>query len=210
MLKAIIFDFDGVIVDTEKDRFKFIQKELAKQKIKINDSALEQIFGKKTLFALKELVPSISENQISEIYAKLQKHGTNKITRLKPLPNLKNLLQLLNKKYTLAIATGSKSKIVNKFLEYHQLQKYFKIITTGEQFNSSKPNPECYIMTLQKLKINSSEAIIIEDSQAGIIAGKKAKCKVFGLKNKYNITQLKKADKIFNNYIQMIDYFNQN
>lgn len=62
-------------------------------------------------------------------------------------------------------------------------------------------------MTLKKLKIKPPEAIIIEDSQAGIMAGKKAGCRVFGLKNKYNIAQLKDSERIFKNYREMITYF---
>jgi HAD superfamily hydrolase (TIGR01509 family) len=126
---------------------------------------------------------------------------------LKPLPDLKNLLRILEKKYKLAITTGSNSNIVNKFLTYHHLQNYFCTLTTGEQFKSSKPNPECYVMTLKKLKISPSEAIIVEDSYAGIMAGKKAGCKVFGLKNEYNVKQLKDSEHIFNNYKEMIKYF---
>jgi len=206
MLKAIIFDFDGVIVDTELDRFNFIKKELSKENIILDDSIFPNFLGKKTSPALKELIPNIQENILKNLDIKRQKYLEENITKLKPLPNIKNLLKTLKKKYSLGITTGSSSIIVKKFLEYHGLMEYFGVITTGEQFKSSKPDPECYILTLNKLNIKPSEAIIVEDSEAGITAGKKVGCKVFGLKNKYNLKQLKNADKTFNNYKEMLEY----
>ncbi len=206
MLKAIIFDFDGVIVDTELDRFKFLQKELVQYNIILDKSVFPNFFGKKTSEALKELVPNISEKTLIEINFKRQKYLEENITKLNLLSQIKELLYTLKKKYFLGITTGSNSKIVNKLLKNHKLEKYFKIIITGEQFKSSKPNPECYTLTLNKLNIKPSEAIIIEDSEAGIIAGKKAGCKVLGLKNKYNSKQIEKADKIFNNHKEISKY----
>jgi HAD superfamily hydrolase (TIGR01509 family) len=210
MIKAIIFDFDGVIVDTELNRFKFIQKELARHNILLDDSILPDIFGIKTSMVLRELVPNISEDIIKEINLKGQKIIKEKIVELKPLPNIKPLLKLLNLRYKIGLTTGSKSMVVNKFLEHNDLLKYFAIITTGEMFKSSKPYPECYLLTLKKLNIQSSEAIIIEDSKAGIMAGKNSGCKVFGLKNQYNSKQIKYADKVFNDYKEMLKYFKEN
>jgi len=209
MIKAIIFDFDGVIVDTEIDRFKFIQKELTKYNIILDDSILPNIFGKKTSEALKELIPNISEDIIREVNAKRQIHIQEKILELKPLQYIKELLEQLSSKYKIGLTTGSESIVVNKFLDHNDLTKYFNVITTGEMFKSSKPDSECYKITLKKLDINPSETIIVEDSEAGISAGKNAGCKVFGLKNKYNSKQIKNADKVFNDYKEMLKHFRE-
>jgi len=209
MIKAIIFDFDGVIVDTEIDRFKFIQKELTKYNIILDDSILPNIFGKKTSEALKELIPNISEDIIREVNAKRQIYIQEKILELKPLQYIKELLEQLSSKYKIGLTTGSESIVVNKFLDHNDLTKYFNVITTGEMFKSSKPDSECYKITLKKLDINPSETIIVEDSEAGISAGKNAGCKVFGLKNKYNSKQIKNADKVFNDYKEMLKHFRE-
>jgi beta-phosphoglucomutase len=210
MIKSIIFDFDGVIVDTELDRFNFIKKELFNENIILDDSIFPNFLGRKTSPTLKEIIPNIHEDTLKKLNIKRQRYLKDNITKLKPLPNITVLLNVLKKKYSLGITTGSNSIIVRKFLKYHKLLKYFTVIITGEQFKSSKPDPECYNMALNQLSIKPSEAIIIEDSKAGISAGKKAGCKVFGLKNKHNAEQIKDADKAFNDYKEMSKYFKEN
>jgi HAD superfamily hydrolase (TIGR01509 family) len=170
---------------------------------------LPNIFGKKTTSALREIIPNISENIIKEVNSRRQLYIQEKILELKPLLGIKKILEQLNSKYIIGLTTGSKSNVVKKFLQYHNIKRYFSVITTGEHFKSSKPDPECYLITLKELNIKPSETIIVEDSEAGIIAGKKAGCKVFGLKNKYNTAQLKKADKAFDNYKEMLIYFKE-
>jgi len=117
------------------------------------------------------------------------------------------LLKQLYKRYRLAITTGSPKEVVMPILKKNTIDKHFVVFVTGEQFNTSKPNPECYTLTLKKLRIKPSEAIIIEDSGAGITAGKSAGCKVFALKNRYNGAQITHADRIFNNHKEISSYF---
>jgi len=80
------------------------------------------------------------------------------------------------------------------------MRKYFNVIISGESFKSSKPNPECYRITLDKLGFLPSETVIVEDSTTGIEAGKSMGCRVFAIKNYYGEKELSKADKIFKNH----------
>jgi len=207
MLKAIIFDFDGVIVDTEEDRFDYLKRELKKYHYILEDKDFPNVSGRRTINAIKDLFPDIPSDIVEKINNDRKNIQKQNIIKLKPISGLKKLLILLSKKNKLAIGTGSSKDVVKTFLDKKGLTKYFDKIICSEDFDSSKPDPECYILTLKKLKVKPSEAIIIEDSEAGITAGKKIGCKVFGLKNEYNAKQLKNADKTFNNYKELSEYF---
>lgn len=206
MIKAIIFDFDGVIVDTENDRFKFFQKELSKHKIKFEAKYKKDFFGRKSQEAFKDMLPDVSSDLIKDIIIKRREFLDTNIISMPIIKDVKTLIKGIDKKYKIALASGSEEKIVKKFLQYHDLLKYFDVLTTGEYLTTGKPDPECYLITLKKLKIKPSEALIIEDAKAGIIAGQRAGCKVLGLKNKYNKEQIKLADKVFNNHKEILKY----
>jgi beta-phosphoglucomutase len=207
MLKAIIFDFDGVIADTELDRFKYLQKELKKYDYSLKQANFPKIFGKKIFSVLKELFPKMPEILIEKIAQKRRKQLKTKITEFMPISGLKTFLSDLNDKYAIAITTGSTREVVSRFLNHHGLNHYFHILICGDDFKSSKPDPEGFRLTIKKLQLTSSDVIIIEDSEAGIAAAKKLKCTVFGLQNKFNFEQIKNADKVFQNYASMRKYF---
>jgi beta-phosphoglucomutase len=207
MSKAIIFDFDGVIADTEKERFDSLKLILKKYNYKLKNDNLKDLFGKKTDIFLKEKFPDMPSSIIKEIQSKRRKDQLSNIKRTKIIPGITQLITFLSKKYTLAITTGSTKEVVDIVLKQNKLDEYFSIIVTGEQFSTSKPDPECYNLTLKKLKQKSSKTIIIEDSVAGITAGKQAECIVFAIKNEYNSEQILHADKIFNSNKELIEYF---
>ena len=206
MIKAIIFDFDGVIVDTELDRFIFLKKELNKYGYKLNKSDFDKIIGRKTIDALKDIFPKIPKIVIEKIYQKRKEILNKQILNMKPISGLLQFLKSIHQRYVLALSTGTKKDIAHAYLKKYDLRKYFDVIITGENFENSKPDPEGFRITLEKLNFDSSEVTIIEDSEPGITAAKRLHCKVFGLKNKHNSFHVKKADMIFNTYYELMNY----
>lgn len=207
MIKAIIFDFDGVILDTEIDRFLELKEEAKKRgyKLKENDKCI--LFGKRTNAFLKERFPNMPIDIIREISSKRKLSILSKAITLPLIPYIIELIKFLANRYTLAIATGSQFLVVERTLKKYDLFKYFKVVVTGEDFPSSKPNSECYKITLKRLNLGNSDVIIIEDSEAGISAAKKIECEVFALQNKFNKSQIKGADKIFKSHKEILKYF---
>jgi beta-phosphoglucomutase len=103
-------------------------------------------------------------------------------------------------KYKIALTTGSGKNIVERTLKEYDLAQFFEYIVTGEQYASSKADSECITLTLKKLHVHPSEAIIIEDSPPGIQAGKTAGCRVFALTTNLPKKDLQQADKIFDSH----------
>lgn len=204
MIKAIIFDFDGVIVESELEKFFNVKNLLSSHKYHLKDEALSRFVGKKTADFLKEEYPDMPEHILESIVNVRRIAVIKNYKKQKLIIGIKELLKYADNKYILALTTGSPRTLVNKILKHHEFQRYFKVIITGEDFKSSKPNPECYLKTLKKLNIKGDEAIIIEDSEAGIIAGKKTGAKVIKLEKIYN--KGIKADKSFKNIKDMKKY----
>jgi beta-phosphoglucomutase len=209
MIKAVVYDFDGVIVDTEKNRFDELRKMLKKDNLHLKASWFKEIIGKKTGHFLREKFPDLTQSAIDKIISLRRKSIIKNTKKIKAMPGIEKTIKSLSKKYVLALTTGSPKNIVLPLLKQLSIRKYFKIIIAGEDFRSSKPNPECYIKTIKKLKMNSSEIIVIEDSKAGIIAAKKAGCKVIALQTKYNKNQIGKANKIFRSHSEIYKYLEQ-
>ena len=99
-------------------------------------------------------------------------------------PGVPDLLDHLKSQgYTLALASSSKKKAIHRMLKENQIECYFNIIVSGEDFKESKPNPEIYHDTRAKLQFVPEECLIVEDSSYGIQAGKAAGMEVVAIKD---------------------------
>lgn len=208
MIKGIIFDFDGVIVDTEKKRFRDLRQILAKKNISLHQEAFPELIGRKTEVFIKEAFPNLPADIILKVADERREKNMINIKRNKLLPGIRNLLHhLKSRKYKLALATGTEKSLVKSVLETNKLMDYFDVQVTGEDFRSSKPNPECYKAALKKLRLSNKEVIIIEDSAAGVNAGKKLGITVFGIPTYLDKKELAGSDRIFKNHMEIMRFF---
>jgi HAD superfamily hydrolase (TIGR01509 family) len=179
---AIIFDLDGVLADSEPWWNKI-------------DAQLLREYGEKNYRGqYHENVLGVSYRLAVEFYKKkfnisaptekLMKRRGEIATeffanRVGLFPNAKRVLEeLREKKLHLAVATSSVSASARPFLDRHQIGKFFDVIVTGDEIEHGKPEPDIYLRTAEKLGINPSECLVIEDSLSGIIAAKAAKMRV--------------------------------
>ncbi len=198
MIKAVIFDMDGVIFDTEHKRFADLKRLLKMHGLILKASHFKELLGKKSDVFVKEVFPSCPMEFCKEIAIErreLQYHNLKGGRLIKGMPELLRHVKLEG--YKTALVTGSKRQIVNRLLEMYLLRRYFDIIITGEDYKSTKPNPECYRLALKKTGARPKEALVIEDAPNGIAAAKKLGCRVFGLKTYLSNKELKEADRVF-------------
>lgn len=187
MIKAVLFDFDGVIINTEKRKFHDLSKLLVKSGYKVRKGFFGRMVGKKTVSFLKEEYPKMPENEISSLNILRRKMEYLNLGAYKMIPGLKPLLGYLRKKgIMIGIVTGSEHDFVTKILREKKLLEYFSCVVSGEQFTNSKPDPECYIHALRKMDLSPSDAIVIEDSKAGAAAAENAGMRVFLLNTYVN------------------------
>ena len=176
--KAVIFDMDGVLVDSEKYYIKLIKEAFALNGKKVDERELYPIIGadeQRSLEYICTLVKRLGEEESlkRDIFARLQDSRPEYRELLfDEVPDM--LENLLTKGYILAIASSSSMKAIRRMLEETGLAKYFKVVVSGEEFVKSKPDPAIYNYAIKRLRLKKEECVIIEDSAYGIEAGKRA------------------------------------
>ena len=175
MIEAIIFDMDGVLVDSEP-----IHVEIEKQQFLLNEVTISEEEHQKYMGTASDMMwRTIAERQkmrlsIEELIEQNRTESIRIFSELTEIPVMPGLVELLEKlkakKYPLAVASSSFPEIIDIILEKTQLKKYFKVIVSGEEAGKSKPEPDVFLLASQKLGIKPENCLVIEDSFNGIAA----------------------------------------
>ena len=203
MIKACIFDLDGVIVDTAKYHFLAWKKLANELNIKFTEKDNERLKGVSRLESLEIVLKLGNLQLIQDEKIKLAKKKNNyyleyisALTEDDILPGVRNFIEKLRiNNIKMAIASASKNtKIILKKLK---LEQKFDVIIDGTMIINAKPDPEIFLKAAEKLKVKPEECVVFEDAVAGIQAAKKAKMKVIGVGS---AQILQDADKVIRNF----------
>ena len=178
MIKAVIFDMDGVLVDSEPVYQEATINVLNSLNIKATKDDLLKLAGGSSLH-FNKFIQDVSKGSIScEDFNKIcdQYYLDNPVKYEEIMfPHVRETLDYLKDRgYILALASSSKEYEIENVLKRCDLKDYFKLIVSGEVFKESKPNPEIYLTCIKKLNLEAKECVAIEDSEYGIEAAKKA------------------------------------
>jgi HAD superfamily hydrolase (TIGR01509 family) len=173
MINTVIFDLDGVLVDTEKIHLTALQSSIVRcTGLKDEDILhLLEIDGTTTKSKLKRLQSSIglSNCQIEDIDRQKQLCVIGEIKKnVFPTDHLTSLLSdLKSSGFTLALASNSRYSNVILILDILGITDFFSVIITADDVISPKPSPEIFLKVIEKLNITPNECLILEDSSAG-------------------------------------------
>ena len=172
MIKAIIFDLDGVLVDTKQIHFEALNESLKKYNFKqiSFDDHIKIYDGLPTIEKLKILEKKkvLPKKYFKKINIYKQKVTTNILKkRIKKNKKIIKIMQNLNKKYKIAVATNAVHSTLKICLDKLGITKYIDYKLSNEDINNPKPNPEIYLKIFIKFGIYPSEALIVEDSHYG-------------------------------------------
>lgn len=188
MLKAVIFDLDGVLVTTDELHFKS-WKELA-ESLGINDFTEEDNVRQRGVSRMASLEVILEKS--SQIYTEDEKfqmadqknqsyqQSLQSVSREDVLPGVFPLLTDL-KKSKIRIALGSASKNAPLILEKTELWPLIDCISCGLDTTRSKPHPEVFLKAAEKLGIDPESCLVVEDADSGVLAGKAAGMKVLAV-----------------------------
>lgn len=209
LIKGIIFDMDGVLVDSESYYFEAFIKIIEKDGGKVDRDSFKKIVGKSHEDSLAMVGEYYDENFSGEEFLeKFEELYRNEGFTFKELifPYVKPLLKKLkNDGYKIGLASSSMKDVILRAVEDCGIKEYFQVISSGEDFIESKPNPEIYLTTAEKMGLRPEECIAVEDSFSGIKSGKRAGMKVIAKKDtEFDINQ-EEADFIIRDMMMIPD-----
>lgn len=171
MIRAIIFDMDGVIIDSEPLWEKTERILLGRKGIEYNPTYRDKIVGLnqndsgrllRETFNLIETVEEIVAGRI-EILLGLYERELELVSGLQPL-----LKELRESGFLLALASSSPLRVINFVLDRFSLRGFFSAVVSGDTIPLGKPHPNIYIHTATNLGVEPRECVVIEDSINGV------------------------------------------
>jgi beta-phosphoglucomutase len=209
MLRAVIFDFDGVISDTEPTHLQAFNKVLAQYSIEISETEYyKDYLGLNDYEAFREMARAhniqLCDDEIADlitqkgkIFEELVKSQSNIIEGTAEFLNM-----LKRNGIKMAICSGAVRSDIDVILSGTRLPDFFEVIVTADEVKESKPNPAGFNRALQKLnekqdsKISPAECIVVEDSPWGLEAARKAGMHTLAVTNSYTAEELNMAEKV--------------
>ncbi|MCX5849949.1 MAG: HAD family phosphatase [Deltaproteobacteria bacterium] len=216
-MKAVIFDMDGVLIDSEPLHILSDKTLLKRLNIETTENYLDKYVGVTSTVAWKEIINEFNiQNSLQEILniqlsleLKLLKQGN--YNAIEGIPDL--LKELYVHYIPIGVASSSSGMFIKEVLKKIRIEKYIMTWVSGENIEKSKPEPDIFLRAAELLQVNPEECIVIEDSKNGVLAAKKAGMKCIGYKNINSGNQdLSKADIIVDkiqeiNLNKMKNYF---
>ncbi len=187
MIKAIIFDYDGVLFDSVAvgfEAYRNITDYLKLNRIRtMEEFRSAQRHGYKMLLDDWGIADQKVREQTKAIYLKKNEQLKEKI-RL--IPGIKRILEELSRKHTLAVASGTYNELIQERLKTLGISHYFSVIIGNRDVANNKPSPDIINLALEKLKIKPHEAVYVGDMVFDVIAGKAANVKTIAIANEFS------------------------
>ena len=191
MIKLIIFDLDGVLVEAKTIHFDALNKALGTCYEISWDEHLSTYDGLKTNQKLQMLSDQkgLPTTMYERIWADKQKYTLNALSKLQPNFQLQVCMDMLiDAGYKLAVCSNSIRKTVLTVLSKFDIIDRFDLILSNEDVTNSKPHPEIYWKAMSVLNCLPDETLIIEDSPYGLLAAARSNSNILRVSNPKQIT----------------------
>lgn len=217
MLRAIIFDFNGILVDDEPIHLELFQKVLEEEGIALTEKDYYARYlgmDDKGCFkaAFQEHGKSLEDHRLAELIRRKARYYRESVkSNIRVFPGVNELVPLAASRYPLAIASGALRSEIEMIMERISLRKYFQIVVSSEDISDGKPDPEVFFRALSGLnqdrsdaqRIHPSQCLVIEDSKEGILGAHRAGIKCLAVTNSNPAEELTEADAIIQSLEQI-------
>jgi beta-phosphoglucomutase family hydrolase len=207
MKKAVIFDMDGVIAETEHAHIGAEKQTMLKYGIEISEDELHEYTGTTAKVMLTSLIKKYKLNTTFDRIFKEKEEILFKLLEedVQPTKGVIDLLRKLKKmKVKLAVASSSHKRMIEYVLKKLEIIELFDSIVGAEDIDRSKPDPEIFLKSAKRLNVKPEECTVVEDSKLGVEAAKKAGMKCLGYVNPSSGKQdLSKADFVADDFCRL-------
>lgn len=185
-MKAVIFDMDGVISDTQSMAAEVESRIFKKYGLEITPKYCTEVYAgtsHKEMYS-KEFKEAGIKIDVDEVVKETWNVLLNSKELVKPIEGIHELISMLKEHdYTIAVASGSIPEFIDMVLDALHIKDQFSVIVSASQVKNGKPAPDIFLLAAKVLGVKPSECIVIEDGINGMHAAKSAGMRCIGLVN---------------------------
>jgi len=187
MIKALIFDFDGVLVMSEHARFNVLQTMAKRHGLDIGSEFFSNIVGRTTKDFFKFNFPTLDEGTLQSIITDYTAEYKDKIVdHVTPIAFTNDFIRKYSGDKVLAVTSGSDTKIIELLLSHLGLRDKISCVVGKEHVAKHKPDPQAYLFTAEQLGLQPETCVVFEDTAVGAEAAIKAGMQVYAVLNGLN------------------------
>ena len=209
-IEAVIFDMDGVIVDSEPHHERAVLEVLEEighgfgHGLKISD-----YIGRSDQDVWRDFIARNRPRQTLEQLLAMKRARTVEILRRKQpfFPGVLDFVERVAKRCPLAVASGSEREVVDTVLGLNDLRRFFSVVVTGSEIGRGKPAPDIFLEAARRLGIAPGDCWVIEDSRPGVAAGLAAGMRVLALTHTHPDEELTGATHVAADYREVERFF---
>jgi beta-phosphoglucomutase len=203
-IKAVLFDFDGVIADTMGDNYQAWKRAFADHDIEVAEDEYMPLEGCSTM-EIARIILSKSKNSTSpSVLSKLKHHYYKKHNNFKIYSSVVEILDaLIDKDILLALVTGSDRKRLNESIP--ELLNKFQTIVAGGEAEKGKPFPDPYLLAVERLALKPQDCLVVENAPLGITSAKRAGCHCLALTTTVDEKTLSEADEVLDSHKSLLE-----
>lgn len=188
MIKAVLFDLDGVIVSTDRCHYRAWKRMADEEGIFFDEKINDRLRGVSRMasleIVLKRASRSYTDDEKAALAARKNDYYRDLIRELTPSDILPGAMENLNelKENGILVAVGSSSKNTPLILRRIGLDAFFDAVSDGNNISHSKPDPEVFLKAAEMLGTDPADCLVVEDADAGIEAGRRGGMKTLSVK----------------------------
>jgi len=194
---AVIWDMDGVIVDTGIYHFRSWQYAFQQEGKIFTEADFQHIFGQRNDTIIRNMLgEDLTQSKIETVSSVKEEYFRQSIEHgLKPFPGVLRMLTILKENsIPAAIASSSPLENIELILRNLTIRNYFQAIVFGKEVKEGKPSPQVFLLAAKKLEVDPARCVVIEDAIAGVTGAKRAGMKCIAVTNTHPADKLYEAD----------------
>ena len=203
-IKAVVFDMDGVIIDSEPNHYRAICEAIGEGMTLSYDDFLGRFAGGDERYAMGEMAEELGIDYDEELFREWSNRKAAAYAQFvsenaEPMPGAVDFVSTVARTFPVGLATGSRRSDVNaalRVLAGGRLEEIFQTIVTSDDVQKPKPHPATYAKAVENLGFQPNECVAFEDSPNGILSAKGAGLRVIGISAMHGADKLGEADRV--------------